>query len=354
MINKNYVDKMPLWGWGGGSLRGGAWGGGLWRRRAWRAVVVGLGLLGLVQVAAAQGFFQGTCVYRVMAQSKVQDLSDKDIHKVLTVGDILTVTVKDGNYKLSTEYADTYIIKDDRKEYIKFRKIDTVFYLDFDSDTDRVTAIVRNNAVVTVGGYPCKGITIETSKVSRQYYYSTTLRTNPEDDNYDLLAQAELYSTETGGGMKMWIRTDYPYAIEVDSCIRVEGRRVSDAVFRLPNLPISALFSAPRIFFPRFPGGDSGWKSWVASVVNPKLARRYVAVPKGEKEAWETVILEFAVAEDGAVSDIRVANPNEVNPRLAVEAIRVMRLSPKWVPATFYGETVKWTCQEGIEFEVGR
>jgi hypothetical protein len=321
-----------------------------------------MGLLGMVDVGSAQvgtrgavqSIFQGTCVYRVTARSKVQDLSDQDIHKVLTVGDVITVTMKGGNYKLSTEYADTYIIKDDRKEYIKFRKIDTVFYLDFDSDTDRVTGIVRNNAVVTVGGYPCKGITIETSKVSRQYYYSTTLRTNPEDDNYDMLAQAELYSTETGGALKMWIRTDYPYAIEVDSCIRVESRRVSDVVFRLPNLPISPLFSAPRIFFPRFPGGDSGWKSWVASVVNPKLARRYVDVPKGEKEAWETVILEFAVAEDGTVSDIRVANPNEVNPRLAEEAMRVMRLSPKWVPATFYGETVKWTCQQGVEFDVGK
>jgi hypothetical protein len=31
-----------------------------------------------------------------------------------------------------------------------------------------------------------------------------------------------------------------------------------------------------------------------------------------------------------------------------------MRLSPKWVPATFYGETVKWTCQEGIEFDAGK
>ncbi len=233
MINKNYVDKIPLWGslwgWGGASWRGGlVWFG-----------LLGLGLLGLGFSASAQvrarraveqggtrsatsEFFQGTCVYRVSARSKVEDLNDKDIHKVLAVGDVLTVTIKDGNYKLSTEYADTYIIKNDRKEYIKFRRIDTVFYLDFDSDTDRVTGVVRNNAVLAVGGYPCKGVTIETSKVSRQYYYSTTLRTNPEDDNYDMLAQAELYATETGGGLKMWIRTDYPYAIEVDSCIRVE------------------------------------------------------------------------------------------------------------------------------------
>jgi len=49
----------------------------------------------------------------------------------------------------------------------------------------RVTGVVRSNAIVSVGGYPCKGITIETSKVSRQYYYSTALKTNPDDDQYD-------------------------------------------------------------------------------------------------------------------------------------------------------------------------
>ncbi len=110
-------------------------------------------------------YFQGSLVYRVSVKSKVDDLSDKDAHKVLTIGDGMTMTVKNGNYKLSTEYADTYIIKGDRKEYIRFRKIDTVFYLEFDSDTDRVTGIVRNNTVVEVGGYPCKGVTIETGKV---------------------------------------------------------------------------------------------------------------------------------------------------------------------------------------------
>ncbi len=340
MINKINVDNSPLRGWGVILI----------------TLVLGVPVAGSAQVgmrSLAQGFFQGTCVYRVSVRSKVEDLSDKDIKKVLTVGDLLTVTMKDGNFKLSTEYADTYIIKDDRKEYIKFRKIDTVFYLDFDSDTDRVTGIIRNNAVIEMGGFSCKGITIETSKVSRQYYYSTTVRTNPEDDKHDMLAQAAMYALETGGGLKMWIRTDYPYAIEVDSCIRVERKKVSDAAFRLPGLPISALFSAPRIFFPRFPGGDTAWKGWVAETVNPKLAARYIKIPRGEKEAWETVILEFAVAEDGTISDIRVANPNEVNPRLAEEAMRVMRLSPKWVPATFYGETVKWTCQQGVEFDVG-
>lgn len=340
MLNKRIVDKLP--------------------RLAVVALLVGPGFSGMAQGARgaaararrAAEYFEGTCVYRVSVHSKVEDLSDRDIHKVLTVGDLLSVTMKGGNYKLSTEYADTYIIGDDRKEYIKFRRIDTVFYLNFDADTDRVTGVVRNNSIVSVSGYPCKGITIETSKVSRQYYYSTTLRTNPDDDDYDMLAQAERYATETGGGLKLWIRTDYPYAIEVDSCIRVERRIVDDRVFRLPDLPISALFSAPRIRFPRFPGGDSAWKDWVVTVVNPRLARRYVTVPKGEKMAWQTVILEFAVAEDGTVSDIRVTNPDEVNPRLAEEAMRVMRLSPKWIPATFYGETVKWTCQEGIEFDV--
>ena len=327
-----FGEKSPLWSRGRGVML--------------LVILLAGGVRGMGQ------YFQGTCVYKVMVKSKVDDLSDAAIHKVLATGDVLTVTMKDGNYKLVTEYADTYIIRDDRKEYIKFRKIDTVFYLDFSSDTDRVTGIVRDNTVGSVAGYACKGVTIETSKVARQYKYSTTVRTNPEDDKHNLLAQAGVYATETGGGLKLWIRTDYPYAIEVDSCVRVEKKRVTDGLFRLPDLPIAELFGARRIFFPRFPGGDSAWKVWVGSVVNPKLAEKYVKVPKGEKEGWQTVVLEFAVGEDGAVSDVRVANPNEVDAALAVEALRVMRLSPRWMPAMFYGEKVRWTCQQGIEFDV--
>ena len=304
---------------------------------------------------AHAGYFQGKLVYHVSVKSNIEDdLSDKDAHKVLTIGDLLTVTMKGGNYKLSTEYADTYIIKNDRKEYIKFRKIDTVFYLDFDSDTADVTGIIKNNAVVNIGGHPCKGITIETSKLARQYFYSTQWYTDPEDDRHNTIGQADVYAHETDGALRLWIRTEYPYATETDSCIGIERQPVNDRIFHLPDLPISQLFSAPRIIFPRYPGGDQGWRYFLDSTLNPKLAEKYVKVPKGEKEAWETVILEFAVAEDGTLSNIHVANSDEVNPRLAEEALRVMRMSRKWLPATFYGEKVKWNTQEGIEFRAFR
>ena len=310
----------------------------------------------VAQPAQAQpvrpAFFQGKLIYQVSVTSRVDDLSDKDAHKVLTIGDVLTVTMKDGNYKLSTEYADTYVIKNDRKEYIKFRKIDTVFYLDFDSDTADVTGIIKNNAVVSIGGHPCKGITIETSKLARQYFYSTQLYTNPEDDRHNTIAQADVYAHETGGALRLWTRTEYPYATETDSCIGIERQPVNDRVFRLPDLPISALFSAPRIIFPRYPGGDQAWQDFLDSTLNSKLAERYVKVPKGEKEAWQTVIVEFVVAEDGSLSNFHVTNPEEVNAKLADEAVRVMQLSRKWLPATFYGEKVKWTYQQGVEFRV--
>ncbi len=307
------------------------------------------GMSGL-SVFAQPAYFQGSLVYRVTVKSRFDDLSDRDAHKILTIGDLLTVTVKEGNYKLSTEYADTYVIKDDKKQYIKFRKIDTVFYLDFSSDTSRVTGIVKDNTVVKVGGYPCRAITIETGKVSRQYYYSTDLRTNPDDDRQNGLAQANLYARETDGALRLWTRTEYPYATETDSCIRVEPRPIDDQAFRLPDLPIAELFSSSRIFFPRFPGGEKAWAEYTAAKLNPKLTARWVKIPKGEVEAWQTVILQFTVAEDGSISDITVVNGKEVNPKLAEEAIRVMRQSPKWLPATFYGEKVKWTVQEGVEF----
>ncbi len=295
-------------------------------------------------------YFQGKLVYLVSIKSKLDDLSDKDAHKILTIGDVLTVTMKGGNYKLSTEYADTYIIKSDRKEYIKFRKIDTVFYLDFDSDTADVTGIIHDNAIVSIGGHPCKGLTIETSKLARQYLYSTQLYSDPEDDRHNLIGQADVYAHETGGALRLWIRTDYPYATETDSCIGIERQPINDHVFRLPDLPVTALFSAPRIIFPRYPGGDRAWQDFLDSTLNSKLTERYVKIPKGENEAWKTVIVEFVVAEDGSLSNFHVTNADEVDAKLADEALRIMRLSRKWLPATFYGEKMKWTCQQGVEF----
>jgi hypothetical protein len=295
-------------------------------------------------------YFQGKLIYLVSVKSKLDELSDKDAHKVLTIGNALTVTMKGGNYKLSTEYADTYIIKSDRKEYIKFRKIDTVFYLDFDSDTADVTGIIKNNAIVNIGGRPCKGITIETSKLARQYFYSTQLYSDPEDDRHNLIGQADVYARETGGALRLWIQTEYPYATETDSCVGIEQQPINDRVFRLPDLPISALFSAPRIIFPRYPGGDEAWRGFLDSTMNSKLTERYVKVNKGENEAWQTVLVEFVVAEDGSLSNFHVTNEDEVNPKLAEEAVRIMRLSRKWLPATFYGEKLKWTYQQGIEF----
>ena len=314
--------------------------------------VLALVVLGRPATGVAQDYFQGTCIYRVTARSKLTGVSDSDIFKVLTIGDRLTMTIKGGNYRLTSRYAETFILKDDHREYIKFPAIDTVFYLDFSSDTDKVTGILRNNAVVKVGGYPCKGITIETSKVSRQYLYSTTIRTNPDDDYDNTLEQAGVYSAETAGGLKLWVHTEYPSATEVDSCVRVERKAVSDGIFRLPDLPISPLFGALRIFFPRFPGGDTAWRAFVGSVADARLVEKYVKPGKGEKDAWQTVIVAFTVAVDGKVSDAHVVNAEEVNPKLAAEAIRVMRLSPKWIPASFYGEKVRWTTEEAVGFSM--
>src|SRR4030081_3417821 len=84
-----------------------------------------------IRCFAQQKYFEGNLIYRVSVKSKIDNLSDKNAHKIVAVGDMLTVAIKNGNYRTTSEYADFFTIRKDKKAYIKFRKIDTLYYLDY-------------------------------------------------------------------------------------------------------------------------------------------------------------------------------------------------------------------------------
>jgi len=49
--------------------------------------------------------------------------------------------------------------------------------------------------------------------------------------------------------------------------------------------------------------------------------------------------MEFMIEKDGSLSEIKVKK--DLGYGLAEEAVRVLRLSPKWIPATENGEPVR-------------
>jgi TonB family protein len=301
---------------------------------------------------AQQKYFEGELAYRVSVTSRIENLTDKEAHKLLAMGDMLTIVIKDGNYRQTTDYSTTYIIKKDKKEYFKFRTIDTLYYLDYSSDTSHVTAVLRSDSVFKVGNYPCKAITIRTGNLSRRYYYSNSLFLNPEFDKENTIGHYNEYSRETNGAVYLFTSADLPFAYEKDSCVRVEQKNIDDRLFDLPALPLKKIDFSKLMVQAHFPGKAGAWLKYLEGNLNGSIAGKYIKLPKGQSTASLQVMVQFDVAEDGSVSDIQVLNKKEVHPKLAEEAIRVIRESPRWVPTNVFGEKISGSIKQPIVFQV--
>lgn len=82
---------------------------------------------------------------------------------------------------------------------------------------------------------------------------------------------------------------------------------------------------------PMFPGGDAKLMEWLSKNI------RYPAVA-AEAGIQGRVIMKFVVAPDGSVRDISVER--SVNPLIDMEAYRVVRAMPRWIPGKINGEPV--------------
>jgi len=82
-----------------------------------------------------------------------------------------------------------------------------------------------------------------------------------------------------------------------------------------------------------FPGGDAAWNRFLLQNM------RYPSdAVKNNIEG--TVVIQFIVDKDGAVSNIQAVKGPE-DGGLREEAIRIIRKSGKWLPAIQYGRYVK-------------
>lgn len=84
---------------------------------------------------------------------------------------------------------------------------------------------------------------------------------------------------------------------------------------------------------PKFPGGSEAFNLFIKeNFKNP-----------GENEEGEvikgTVYAIFVVEKDGALNDIKIIR--DIGYRTSQEVIRVLKLSPKWIPGKQNGELVR-------------
>lgn len=83
-----------------------------------------------------------------------------------------------------------------------------------------------------------------------------------------------------------------------------------------------------------FPNGINGWRKFLVKKLKPT-----VPVDNGAPVGMHTVYVQFVVNEDGSISDITAKT--QLGFGMEEEVIRLMKASPKWVPALQFGKTVK-------------
>lgn len=94
---------------------------------------------------------------------------------------------------------------------------------------------------------------------------------------------------------------------------------------------------------PEFPGGMVEFMKWLTS--NLKYPSNALA-----NNIQGNVMVTFIVNKDGSVSDLKLKK--SVNPYLDSEALRVMRLMPKWKPGKDKGKVCRTMVAIPVVFEI--
>lgn len=83
--------------------------------------------------------------------------------------------------------------------------------------------------------------------------------------------------------------------------------------------------------YPEFPGGISGLMDFLCdNIVYPSACVKDKIQGK--------VLVKFAVMKDGSVGNVQISHP--VHPALDAEAMRVVKMMPRWKPGRCDGENV--------------
>lgn len=94
-----------------------------------------------------------------------------------------------------------------------------------------------------------------------------------------------------------------------------------------------------------FPGGIQGFSRFLS------MSLRYPSEAKQKGESGR-IYIAFVVQKDGALSDFKILRG--VSPDLDEEALRVVKLSPKWLPGQERGKNVRVTYTIPIAFQLPR
>jgi len=301
---------------------------------------------------AQQKDFEGIISYKTDLRSKSDIISERALKNVIGLGNDVTVFIKRGNYKQITGRSVSYYLTKDQRAYLKYNGIDTLYYIDYSSDTTAVTNVSRSNEKRNIAGFECSLLTIQLGDATKRYYYAPALHMSADYDKNNKIDRYDVFAKETSSLYLALYEETKTFSL-AQTCTKLQQAPVDDSVFVLPKLP-QKKFSYDEMVVPPEFNRAGGWTKYLQANLNSQVASKYLKIPKGEQSASQQVLVMFLINEYGKVSNAEVLNKKEVHPKLAEEALRVLNESPLWKPATFLGEKTIFWLKMPITFEVDK
>lgn len=305
-----------------------------------------------VSTRAQQTSFEGTVDFQLEIKSKVPGISDESIKRLVAVGPIMKVYIKHGNYRRESAPLLELQRSDSSKPFFIFKGIDTLYYNASTKNDDELVSITKNEKAVNIAGRNCKSLTIRRKKSSATYFYDPELFQDPAHANPKDESDYALFLKETKAVYLKCIM-DYEQFGFTETAYRVAASKVNDALFELPALPMALFRIESHMKSAYYKKEDeSEWRNYVQKSINSDLVNRYVKIPKTATEAQQTAQIQFTILANGNLDNIELMNPKEVHPQLAKEAIRIVKESYGWKPATVRGEKVDSRYNQNITFRL--
>jgi hypothetical protein len=107
----------------------------------------------------------------------------------------------------------------------------------------------------------------------------------------------------------------------------------------------TGIFNGTPDSLPHFKNYPQGWYKFLENNLNAQTP-----ADNGAKPGRYEPVISFIVNEDGSLSDIKIKTDSKY--KTGEEALRVMKLSPPWIPATYQGHPVKYRFEQKIVFQV--
>jgi hypothetical protein len=305
-----------------------------------------------IESVAQSKDFEGIITYKVDVHSKTDGVSDKIWWNMTALGDNVMITVKQGNYRQVSGISDIYFINKKQRAYFRFRGYDTLYYMNYADDTTSVLGFSKTGEKKTIAGFDCTTLSVQTPGATRKYYTAPALYLNPDYDKNNRISQTDLVARETQSLVLGFDEVNDSYTMS-QIATKVDQLPVDDKVFELPSLP-EKKFSIESFMKPPSFNRTGGFMKYVELNVDGNLGAKYIKIPKGEKETSQTVEVVFMINEKGKVVNARVVNKDEVHPKLAEEALRVVAASPPWAPATIFGEKTIFYQKQLVTFQLSK